>query len=76
MVAIADRLASRPGPKVILFGTLPTARVRAEDVELGLDHTRFTLKDDVAQIGVNTRLLGRTAIAGALAAAAVGRAVG
>ena len=75
--AVTDHLSSRPESNLWRFGADRTAKLGVSSIEFGLDGTRFVLSED-GGVGfeVRSQLLGRGAVSGALAAAAVGRAVG
>ena len=68
---------SRSGPTVWAYRIGRPADLWADDVRLTLDQTRFVLGDNSGgRAEVCSRVLGRAAISGALAAATVGRARG
>jgi alanine racemase len=74
---VFDSRAKRSGPSLLQYGIGRSSDVWADSVELGLDRTKFVLREfNGGRAQVVSRLLGRTAVYGALAAAAVGRALG
>jgi UDP-N-acetylmuramoyl-tripeptide--D-alanyl-D-alanine ligase len=70
------RLVERAACRVLRFGMAPAAAVRASDVTVGAEGSRFTLHVDGATAPVELPLVGAHQVANALAAAAVGSAMG
>ena len=71
------RFAANLGDRAILYGTAPTAQIRAEGiVETGTDGLRFTAISPGETAEVTLHMLGRHNVSNALAAIAVGVAAG
>ncbi len=70
------RLAPGEETKTLTYGLGSDAAVRAEDVELGFDGLRFTLRYGGAAAGVRSRLVGEVNVYNILAACGVGISYG
>ncbi len=70
------RLAAGAGADVVPFGFGAGARVRAEDIALGLSGSRFTLAWDARRLPAELKLIGEHNIANALGAAAAALGLG
>jgi UDP-N-acetylmuramoyl-tripeptide--D-alanyl-D-alanine ligase len=70
-------MRSKARGQIISFGLTSQANIRATDIEASLAGTRFVMHlPDVAPVNVHFRVLGEHHVMNALAAAAVGRALG
>jgi UDP-N-acetylmuramoyl-tripeptide--D-alanyl-D-alanine ligase len=70
------RMADGFGGRVITFGEIPTADVRAADIEIREGCPHFDLVDGEGRVSVGMRLVGAHQISNALAAAAAAIALG
>ena len=70
------RMASRTQARVTTFGTIPDAALRADDIELTISGTRFTLIAGDVRREVQLRILGEHHVMNALAALSVARELG
>lgn len=61
--------------RVLTYGTQPGAAVRAEQIEVGADGSRFQLQSPWGSCKVRLRMLGRFNVSNALAAVAAGGAL-
>ncbi|NCO57065.1 MAG: UDP-N-acetylmuramoyl-L-alanyl-D-glutamate--2,6-diaminopimelate ligase [Nitrospirae bacterium CG18_big_fil_WC_8_21_14_2_50_70_55] len=66
------RLAATTAVGVLTYGLGPGAAVRATDLDLRSEHSRFTLHHEGHAVPITTRLLGEVNVYNVLAAAAVG----
>ncbi len=73
-MAMADELG--PGVGVLWFGMSPDADIRAEQVQLGPDGTRFTMVMPHGRVELFLRLVGMHNVQNALAAAAAAVSLG
>ena len=62
--------------RVVRYGTVAAADVRASDIETSLDGTRFVLHADGARHPVKLKLVGEHQVVNALAAVAIARELG
>ena len=69
-------MAAKTRARVVTLGRVPTAQLRAEDVESRADGTSFTLVDGPLRRPVGLRILGEHHVTNALAALAVARELG
>jgi len=74
--ALVAGMADRTAANVLWFGLSSHADVRAEDVRMHAGYARFDLEVSGARAPVTLQLVGQHQVSNALAAAAVGHAVG